>query len=147
MLRSWNSDWKAEAEFMFRLSDSNPRISVVGFSWGAGWGVMQLAKQLERRGLSIHHACLIDPVYRHPYLLGQWRAFVPWIPIMVPRNVKRVTWWRQVMNWPRGHELVGLNEKTRIEQPFYVPATHSNMDDQPRILDECYHICQTELTT
>lgn len=132
----WNAQWDAEAEFLLRISEPNPTVGVVAFSWGAGWGFVHLAKQLRKRGLAIRHGCLIDPVYRHRYILGNWRAFVPGIPILIPRNVERVTWWRQNQTWPRGHQLLGFG-KTRIENPGIEDVGHVFMDDHAPILEVC----------
>lgn len=140
-LLPWRSDWSAEGEFIFRLSEPRPSIGVVAFSWGAGWGFVRLAKALNARGLEVRHACLIDPVYRHSYWLGQWRAFVPGIPIAIPSNVRRVTWWRQQQDWPRGHKLTGSGNtviaNTVIAPPINVSASHVYMDDNPAILKAC----------
>ena len=101
----WCADWRSEAELICRTSEFNPEIYVIAYSWGAGWGFTQLSKQLRQRGYRINHAWLIDPVYRHNYVLGQWRALVPGIPIKVPSNVDHVTWWRQNETYPKGHDL------------------------------------------
>ena len=140
-LRPWNSDWNAEAEFISRLSDDRPRVVTIGYSWGAGWGVVQLAKQLAKRGLGIKRACLIDPVYRHQYALGNWRAFIPWVPITIPRNVQRVTWWRQRQSWPMGHNLRAKHTgRTIIEPPGLIQADHAHMDDQESVIKQCREI-------
>ena len=136
---SWDANFRAEAEFVFRVSAAQPKIAVVAFSWGAGWGFVKFAKELKRRGLGIHHACLIDPVYRHWYWLGNWRSFVPAIPILIPSNVKFVTWWRQYQSWPRGHQLLGFGP-TNIRDPTVIDSAHQYMDDNPQVLRDCSEI-------
>ena len=144
-LQPWKSDWKSEAEFISRLSVERPRIFIVAYSWGAGYGFIQLARQLAKRGIEIARAWLLDPVYRHPYWLGQWRAFVPGIPIVIPENVRRVTWWRQEQSWPRGHELRAISPKTRIDEPHYVRVDHVHMDDHRPTLHQIALELQEEL--
>ncbi len=145
-LQPWRSDWKSEAEFISRLSVEHPRILVVAYSWGAGYGFIQLADQLARRGIEVAKAWLLDPVYRHPYLLGQWRAFMPRIPIVVPENVRRVTWWRQDQSWPMGHELRAESPRTRIDEPRYVRVDHVHMDDHRPTLRQIAAELEEELT-
>lgn len=129
-LQPWKSDWESEAELITRTSSPSPSVYVVAYSWGAGWGFSQLAKELRARGIGIKHAWLIDPVYRHRYLAGQWRALLPWVPIKVPSNVKRVTWWRQKETLPHGHDLKAESEFTEIEPPVWVEGVeHVHMDD------------------
>lgn len=133
-LRPWNCDWRAEAELIRRTSTNSPTVVLVGYSWGAGWGVTRLASQLAKRGLGVSRAFLIDPVYRHPYWLGNWRAFLPWWPIRIPANVAHVTWWRQEMDWPAGHDLRADGDATLIDREVVVEAAHVHMDDQPAIM-------------
>lgn len=128
-LQPWCSDWASEAEFIARSSRTYPRIFVVAYSWGAGYGFVQLAKHLADRGLDVLRAWLIDPVYRHRYWLGQWRAFVPSVPITVPANVKRVSWWRQDKSYPKGHDLRAAAQSTHVEDPHWLNVGHVHMDD------------------
>lgn len=64
-LDEWNSDWNSQAEAMYRNSfgADQIKIMVVAYSWGCGFGFVQLAKYLRDRGLEITHAVLADPVY------------------------------------------------------------------------------------
>lgn len=139
-LLPWDANWAAEAELVHRTSGPDPLVLMVAYSWGAGWGFTQLAKQLGRRGLRIRRACLIDPVYRHSYWLGNWRAFVPAWPIKVPANVDRVTWWRQRISQPYGHDLRSVSGKTKIDRPHQITAAHIHMDDHRQIMQDCYEI-------
>lgn len=134
LLRTWNAPWAAEAELAFRLSDGWPEITGVFYSWAGGWGMRQFARQLQRRGLQLDNAILIDPVYRHPYPWGQWRTLLPWWPITIPGNVRNVWAWRQSMNWPKGHALRCESKQTAIHCYEQVAATHENMDDSPYVL-------------
>lgn len=141
-LRTWKADWAAEAELLDRLSVKDPTVVLIGYSWGAGWGAMQMAKHLDKRGVRVTRALLIDPVYRHRYWLGNWRAFVPWIPIRVPANVDHVTWWRQKRNLPRAHPLVG---GVKIDAAQLVDCDHQHMDDAHIVVEACRHHALKEM--
>ena len=74
-LRSWNVNWRQLAELIWRMQPGAgrncfdpPRVKVYAYSWGAGWGAMQLARQLRRRGIGVAAMVLSDPVYRSPLL-------------------------------------------------------------------------------
>lgn len=142
-LYEWHENWAKIAErlsWLRELHECQIDIGIYAYSWGAGWGAMQLAKQLKYQGETVEHMVLCDPVYRHPYILGNWRAFsnappLSWVmghmDIKVPCNVREVFWYRQEENYPRSHNLVARNEKTVIHQPVTLRATHQLMDDRP----------------
>jgi len=141
-LRPWDSNWDAEAELIMRLSSPNPKtpptILIFAYSWGAGWGAMRLARALDERGVAVNCMVLSDPVYRHWYWAGNWRAFVPWIPITVPGNVMQVRSFRQAKNWPRAHAIkAALPGFTEVWPPVTINATHQNMDEAGAFLTEC----------
>lgn len=133
-LRNWNDNWRQFAELIWRVqpSDGSVRVDLFAYSWGAGWGAMQLARQLARRGVPIAHMVLSDPVYRSPWLPFRWLAFCPWRPIVVPRNVRQVTWFRQRRNRPSGNRLVAEDpQRTAIRpaQGYEADVVHEYMDD------------------
>lgn len=136
-LREWNSDWSRLAESIWLvwqeqdISAKPPRICIYAYSWGAGWGFTQLARELGKRGLTVDVAILCDPVYRHRYWLGQWRAFWPFSKIVVPRNVRRVTWFYQRQNLPCGHEVIAESKDTKINKGLPIYVQHQYMDDAP----------------
>lgn len=148
----WNHAWDAEAEFVFRLSADHASVGVGAYSWGAGYGMREFALGLQRRGLAVDQAVLLDPVYRHPYWLGQWRTFFPWYPISIPDNVRQVRAFKQTTNWPRGHALMAdrpLKEPSRMVPGTYVHpvktlewATHQTMDDHRECLAEVRRVAE-----
>lgn len=71
---------------------------------------------------------LSDPVYRHKYWAGNWRAFVNCIPIKISDNVEQVHWFRQKENWPKAHEL-STSENTKVYGGKFYDRTHAYMDD------------------
>lgn len=108
----------------------NVRIVAFCFSYGGGWGFLQLARELGKRDLNIETAVLCDAVYRSRWFIGKWLAFVDWPMIRVPDNVCRVIPFVQRMSRPRGHRIVAINEKTTtIEEPIILHASHVNCDD------------------
>lgn len=131
-LREWNSDWDVVAETVW-WSNPVPEklvVNVYAYSWGAGWGFTRLAHALSLRGIKVNIAVLSDPVYRHWYALGQWRALVPWSTIIVPSNVSEVFWYRQYRAIPRGHNLVAENKLvTTIHPAVELNHSHVYMDD------------------
>jgi hypothetical protein len=107
-------------------------IRVCAYSYGAGYGFIQLARQLEKRGLSIESAVLSDPVRRFRWT--PWRALWSlWEPhITVPANVREVWYGVQRMNRPHGHHLVAAETNKTIIHPFAeLMVTHQYADDHP----------------
>ena len=137
---SWNSNWSDEAERIFRLSSHGPpTVRIYGYSWGAGWGAMQLAEHLRRRGVPVRAMVLVDPIYRHPYWLGNWRSLFHWVKIVVPPSVKEVWWFRQKLTWPRGHDLYA-EDGTVLHEPVWLDVGHAHMDDQMGVVTKCLEV-------
>lgn len=97
--------WRAQAEDTARLINASrpKKLSVVGYSYGCGWGVPQLAKALVPFALKIDMAILIDPVPRFHLLkpisltrLARYR---------VPRDIRVVHTFRQANVSPFGRQL------------------------------------------
>ena len=139
LLRSWSDNFADLAELIFRMRNgADPDICIHGYSWG-GFSATVLARELQRRNLRVRCLVLCDPVYRHWYKLGQWRALMPWSEIEIPANVDEVYWFRQNRNLPRGHELVpepvrlnGIRQpvgRTVIHPPVWLECDHAYCDD------------------
>lgn len=129
-LRLWNESMAGLSEKIWLLRPKkSPRVRIYGYSWG-GAAAMKLAAELRQRLIPVETMVLADPVYRHGYWLGNWRAFMPCSTLRVPPNVRRVYWYRQTMNWPRGHQPVAIDpDRTTISNGALVDATHQYMDD------------------
>lgn len=134
--RLWDDDWEGTAAFIARNAIAEPIVDIVGYSWGAGHGAMELARELELLGLPVTRMVLADPVYRSPWL-PTWLPANPLsmtgIPsITVPGNVGEVWWTRQYNNKPAGHNLVAAKDSTVIN-PAEVrkELDHDQMDDDP----------------
>lgn len=136
----WNADVADLAELIARMNDgqkSQPRIVLMGYSWG-GMTAVNLAWQLQRRGLDVDRMVLCDAVYRHWYPLGWWRAFAAWRSIRVPENVRHVAHARQWNSWPSGHRVVPCNPvKTEFEPAAWLNTDHSWADDSFWFLEHC----------
>ena len=133
-LRAWNEHWSHLAELIrgTQADGAPPAIRLYGYSWGAGWGCMELARQLQRRGLRIRGMVLSDPVYRSPLAAFRWLAIAPWPVIEVPANVERVAWFRQTRSRPTGHDLRAADpRRTHIDPPVWDEASHLYMDELP----------------
>jgi hypothetical protein len=137
----WNADWNAVAEWIWRCGPAGepPVVFVYAYSWGAGWGFVQLARELRKRGIDVRWAVLCDPVYRHPLLpwLFFWlsisRLFRP--RIVAPPNVDHVWYCVQRLDrWPqpRGHQVIAaVPRATYVLGPLLLERTHHYMDDAP----------------
>lgn len=130
--REWNDDHEGMADMIWRNSPSDVIIKIISYSWGGGWGAIQLARALLRRGLRVAVIVACDPVYRSPYLIMRWRSLInrgPLAPkIIIPRNVDRVIWFRQKQNKPQGHDIVCEGD-TEVFGPYWVDAEHAYMDE------------------
>lgn len=138
----WNAKWEELAECIFLCSSEiKPKIYLYCYSWGGGWGMTRLCTALQKRGLTVTHVVLSDAVYRHWYLLGSWRALVPWSRITVPSNVRRVTWFRQKESLPSGHNLRAQDPTaTYIEKPTWLKLSHVYADDSQAFHDACLKV-------
>ena len=136
-LRTWDSDWQDVAALMRMIAgDEGSRVFVYAYSWGAGWGFVQLARELDKLGMRIERAVLADPVYRSPWL-PTWLPANPlslsrFPTIEVPANVGRVSWTYQRQDYPRGHRPVAAkNSDTVIDQGILLAHPHVGMDNSP----------------
>ena len=132
----WNDDWSKIAEHYWNISDiylEPLTICVYAYSWGAGWGAMQLAKHLDKAGMKIRVMVLSDPVYRHPLLSLRWLSLLKrdssFAPIIkVPKNVKEIFHFYQRLNVPAGHKL-SVTGETLLRPGMELHRIHQKMDD------------------
>jgi pimeloyl-ACP methyl ester carboxylesterase len=132
---NWDAKVRRIAELIQRLRSWSGKVTVqiYGYSWG-GAASVNLARELRKLGISVKRLVLCDPVYRHAYWLGQWRALFHGIAIRIPDNVEYVCWTRQRESWPCGHNLRNVSEETIIEPPKVLKCVHTAMDEQ-----QAYH--------
>jgi hypothetical protein len=133
ILNRWNSDWKKIAEYYWLLAEyyiEPISLCIYAYSWGAGWGAMQLAKHLSNSRIQIRVMVLSDPVYRHKNYLMRLLNIPIFDPIIkVPHNVKEVFSFKQRTNWPRGHRLIADNGTVIHPTVVIENCTHQKMDD------------------
>ena len=137
-LRPWNDDWATVAENIWLLGqhhDAEVVVNIYAYSWGGGWGAVQLAQELQKRGITVWCVVASDAVYRHPLLLMRWISLLgrnfPFSPrIKIPSNVTHVVPFHQTLNRPQGHRIVaGKGFSGVINPSVEVSATHQYMDD------------------
>lgn len=139
----WRANFDSLAEFIFRMKPEGktPDINIFAYSWGAGHGFINLAKELDKRGLTVHNAVLCDPVYHSWW--RPWRAVMTgkWsLPIVVPKNVNSVHWFFQRTNRPQATDLVPLWDYTTIYPGVEINANHEWMDDQELFHAKCLEV-------
>jgi len=116
LLRPWNTNHRADAE---RIEYADPVTTVVvGYSYGCGWAVPQLAKHLRRKGRYIDALFLIDPVPRYRLLPAKALSLSRFGKYTVPANVRTVWCWRSAnkARWtsPVGRPIRKLGSQTTI---------------------------------
>lgn len=149
---AWDADWRSEAAFIARHAppDADPLVCIYPYSWGFGWGAIQLARELDRLHIPVYGMKVCDGVYRHSYRCGNWRALVPGSVVRLPPNVRRntnhlmqdgVELFVQRNSLLRGHRVVDADgAEIRPVVIDYVdvpcghwtlraPATHYNLDE------------------
>jgi pimeloyl-ACP methyl ester carboxylesterase len=136
-LNTWKSDWKQIAEYYWLLSEFHFKpltLCVYAYSWGCGWGAMELARNLKNANIRIRAMVLCDPVFRHPEWYMRWKSIVhrdsKFEPVIkIPDNVEEVFSFYQTVNRPGGHKLVA-DGNTTIHPSIHVKDTiHQKMDD------------------
>ena len=129
----WDADWADVAAFIDRTSYPFPSIYVVAYSWGVGHGFLQPAAALERRGLSVAHATLCDGVYKPALRVASWVALTPWPKLRVPANARSVSWFRQSVNRPAGHDVMAADpSRTQVGGAVELKLRHDQMDEAPQ---------------
>lgn len=134
----WNADWESLARSIQVNSCRDAKIFIVAYSWGAGWGSVQLARCLRKIGMEVEAMFLCDPVYRSRFWCMTWRSrltknsLLSWlVPVVkIPSNVKLVDWTRQFEDWPQGHDLVEASPSTVIPPAIIEQGViHNQMDE------------------
>lgn len=152
MPREWDDATKEMAELVKRhaIRDANPGIIIVGYSWGAGYGSIQLAKSLAKKKRTVDLMLLIDPVYRSKLpLIFRLLAYTTWFGIKIPPNVLKVAVWRQNNNGPRGTKIK-LEDKSKTiilfeEDVSDLGLTHSTIQYHEPVLQKCLQLIGSEV--
>jgi len=136
----WDADWKAVAQNLWLLQQDARQPLLVGlyaYSWGAGWGAVQLAKRMKQCGLKIRVAVFCDPVFRHPRLFLRWTSLLRrqyvilgWPIIRLPAGAfEEVYVFRQEISRPQGHYLLPTDDETIVHPPQLLPYDHAHIDE------------------
>lgn len=137
-LRPWNADWDEVAENIWLVGQHHQAeiaVNIYAYSWGVGWGAVQLCRQLAKRGITVHCLVAADGVFRHPRLLLRWTSLIrrdlTFAPVIrIPSNVHTVLPLHQTQNRPQGHRIVGDRDFSGvIYESREVQSTHQYMDD------------------
>lgn len=141
-LRTWKSRWSDLAEHIWLVQENQGhpiRIAVYAYSFGAGWGLVQFAKQLRRRGMEIDVAVLSDPIYRSPWYSFAWLALTNWRKVTIPSNVKLVRWFYQRQNIPQSQGVVAEDcQRTLIVDGIELKSDHEYCDDSIQFHEACH---------
>ena len=131
-----------------------PHIVLAGYSYG-GWGAIQLASELEHKGIDVDAMILSDAVGRPWFwprplpavssLLGRSYAS----KLHIPHNVKKLVSFYQKENRPQGHQLICKNG-TKVTAPVQLFRPHALMDDAKEfhssVMEESELVYQATLT-
>lgn len=159
-VENWNTDWQAYVSRIVRLGPRDVAhfdIRVFAYSWGVGYGFIQLANYLAMEGIRVKAAVLCDGVYHPNYAfrllnwLGAFRALditsnlsrkIKGDPVItVPWNVDYVCWMRQVGDYVHGHKVVPTEgADTMMYQHSNLICSHAAADDH-----EDYHRLAVEV--
>ena len=128
--QTWDADFEALAEFIYRNGGPLTTVNIYGYSWGAGRGAVSLAEALNKRGIQVPRVVLSDPVYHSWFRLyrGMFHASMN-PPIILPANVWHVDSFYQRQNTPQGTTIVLRNKAGQQTDPVKLNMTHAYMDD------------------
>lgn len=160
----WYGDWEMQAEWIERLSYGvTPRIMIIAYSWGMGFGAMEFLRALKDRGFECVHLISIDGVYHmggrmaHRMGASQVKAYYPYsrctrwmtehnwpmtnrklLPprpkMQIPDNVVDMDWFVQKNSILCGHDLVWEGSGEDCPNRHDVKyRIHSAMDDCPEV--------------
>ncbi len=150
-LRTWRANWDAVAEYCRSLDVTE--VCIAAYSWGVGRGVVQLAPQLQARGISVPWLVSCDGVFRGWGVSSvsranplNWRTLIhkgPLAPkIKIPSNVKAVYPLRQKLGRLRGHDFkIENSQQTRLHPTRWVDLPHGAMDDSVEFTETVGRLC------
>jgi hypothetical protein len=147
----WNVNWREIAcktkLLRNRYPPPEPFIIVVNaYSYGVGWGLRQLAKQLARKNLNIKIANTCDGIMRDwQKWLGAWRAMAGGFAIRLPQNVLAYNGFYQDVSRPSGVQPIGSTCLSWTN----LKVEHTLADDEPEFHELAIKVCieQAKLAT
>ena len=137
-LCSWRDDVANLADNIMEWGGDNPRVVLIGYSYG-GWTAALLSRELQERGITVRHLVLIDAVWRPWQRFASPRSLWDGMKIVVPTNVERVLSWTQKKSKPSGH-YVQVNEQSTFIDRRSLNVSHIYADDQRRVREAAVDI-------
>lgn len=145
-LDEWNGNWKGAARQLYmlreRYEDEKFTVVVFAYSWGVGNGLVNFATYLDRFGIDIQKAVVSDPVYRHWYVLGNWRLLWGDRRILLPKNVLAIEGFYQTTSQPMGRKP--MSEVAECDPWIKVRAPHVEMDDARLWRQRCIEVAKEQ---
>lgn len=145
-LGEWHDNWYAAARQVYMLRERYPDEPFVvvcfAYSWGVGNGLTKFAKYLDRFGVDIAHAVVSDPVYRHWFTPGNWRAMWGDRRIAIPSNVHRIEGFHQRTDLPHGRQPMG--DHVRCDPWILLRRPHAEMDDARPWWARCIEVAKQQ---
>ena len=122
-LKEWDSDWSYYAKFINSLNPES--VFIACYSWGGGFGMPELAKDLECDVSVV--AC--DPVFRSKTPFARWMAFAD-KKIKLSDNVSIIGWVGQRDSWYKLDGDTFEGGKYICEQEV-LDYSHTEIDNSP----------------
>lgn len=145
-LGEWHNDWFAAARQVYMLRERYPNepfvVVVFAYSWGVGNGLVKFAKYLDRFGVDIAHVVLSDPVYRHWFSPGNWRAIWGDRRIAIPKNVLRIEGFHQETDLPHGRRP--MSDQAQCDPWVLLRRPHAEMDDARDWWKRCIEVAKQQ---
>ena len=140
-LRPWNVNTRGLANLMER--NGVKKAILAGYSWGAGFALVNLSKQLIKKGISVELAPLCDPVDRAGWLpawslltVFSFRSMLSKFgTVKIPDGVKHVVGLRQNYNSPKAHRISYQGKKFDLPLVKNKWVGHNQIDDSGEWLD------------
>lgn len=142
--QTWDADFDALAEFIWRNGAPGTAVNIYAYSWGCGHGFVRLSKALKIRGIPVPKAVLCDPVY-HSWI-RPWRGLFHGScnpPIIVPENVWHIDSFFQRLNRPQGTSLRMMNRAGSQSEPVELQRSHPYMDDADEFHQKVLEVAAT----
>lgn len=141
--REWTANVKVLVDQLARQGIRS--VALVSYSHGQA-AATAFARYAYQRGIDCPLWLACDPVYR-PTWLPRWNILQPLAfralckrgTITVPENIRRVSWVRQSVSMPRGHDLIPASPATSVQHPRILPYSHVAIDAAPEWFEMVEH--------
>lgn len=117
--------WDADPDDVYaRWAAHDPRYtSLIGFSYGVGWGMRRFLERLNREGRMVDRVYCIDGVPRWRFPPLRWLSLTRYGKIELPGNVEHIMSWRQLNDTPYGRIVHGPH----VESSLYCFGSATNL--------------------